>query len=301
MELFITFKSSILPLFIIIAIAFVYHRFTRPDIPQIANLATIIFTPFFIFDAVLRFHFTVGMLIKPIFFMALLTMALMLVAHFTAKLVRTDEDERIALILAGSMINVGNFGLPLIYFAYGENAEAYSVLNFIAFNIPLSTVAIYMSSRESQVKKILMDIAKIPIFYSFVAALILSQLSVPIPGALEQGIRLMGSAAIPLIIFILGLQLSGIQLRLDRFRIIVPAVLIRLGISPIIALAILTWIDISDLQLNVSLVQTSAPAALLPLMYAIRFQRSPDLLATVILFTTVFSGFSLTWLIRFLG
>jgi predicted permease len=50
----------------------------------------------------------------------------------------------------------------------------------------------------------------------------------------------------------------------------------------------------------VAVVQTSAPAAILPLMYAIRFNRAPDLLAATILATTLLSGLSLTVLIHYL-
>lgn len=301
MEFFIIFNSSILPLFIIIAVAFIYHRLARPDISQIANLAITVFVPIFVFDSLVRCKITFAMLIKPMIFMILLTGLLICLAHVIARIVKAGEDERITLILAGSMINIGNFGLPLIYFAYGKNAEAYSVLNFIAFNVPLSTVAIYLTSKEKQLKKVLMDISKIPIFYAFIVALFMSQLSIPIPRAVSKSIELAGSAAIPLLIFVLGLQLSDIRIRFDYLKIIVAGNVIRLIISPLIAWIILKLVGISDLDLNVALVQSSAPAALLPLMYAIRFKRSPDLLATLIMTTTIFSGFTLTLLIKILG
>ena len=54
----------------------------------------------------------------------------------------------------------------------------------------------------------------------------------------------------------------------------------------------------SVFQRQVALVQKSAPSALLPLMYAIRFNRSPDLLAAMILSTTLLSAVSLTVLIK---
>jgi hypothetical protein len=56
---------------------------------------------------------------------------------------------------------------------------------------------------------------------------------------------------------------------------------------------VLTLFSFSTLEHNVALVQTSGPSALLPLMYAIKFNRSPELLAALILTTTVASGISL--------
>ena len=301
MDLLIIFSASILPLFIIIAVAFIYYRLAHPDVSPIANLATMVFVPAFVFHALMKREFTATMLIKPLIFMILLTGSLMLLAYFLGKVIKAREDERITLILASSMINVGNFGLPLIYFAYGTGAEAYSALNFIAFNIPLSTVAIYLCSKEKEIAKILKDIAKIPIFYALVTAVCIAELGISIPKPLFQCIELMGSAAMPLLIFTLGLQLSRIKLRFDDFKIFIPGILIRLFVSPLIAWFFLNWLEFPDLPLKISLVQTSAPAALLPLMYAIRFDRSPDLLAAMIMFTTVFGGFSLTVLIKMLG
>jgi predicted permease len=301
MELLVIFNASILPLFIIIGVAFVYYRLAHPDISQIANLATVVFGPVFVFHTLMKREFAAAMLIKPLVFMILLTGALILLAYVVGKVIKSNEDERVTLILASSMINVGNFGLPLIYFSYGSVAETYSVLNLVAFNVPLSTVAIYLCSKEKEIVKILKDIAKIPIFYALVTAVFIAELGVPIPKPLFQCIDLMGAAAIPLLIFTLGLQLSRIKLRFDDFKIFIPGILIRLFISPLIAWVLLNWLEFPVLPLKVSLVQTSAPAALLPLMYAIRFDRSPDLLAAIIMFTTVFAGFSLTVLIKMLG
>jgi predicted permease len=301
MDLLPIFSASILPLFIIIAVAFIYYRLAHPDIAQIANAATMVFVPLFIFHSLMKREFTATMLIKPLAFMILLTGSLMLLAYIVGKAIKAKEDERVTLILASSMINTGNFGLPLIYFAYGTDAEIYSTLNFIAFNIPLSTVAVYLCSKEKETVRILKDIAKIPIFYALVAAVVLAELGLAIPKPLFHCIELMGSAGIPLLIFTLGLQLSRIRVRFDDFKIFIPAILIRLLISPIIAWFLLNGLTFQDLALKISLVQTSAPAALLPLMYAIRFDRSPDLLAALIMYTTIFAGFSLVLLMKMLG
>lgn len=301
MELLLIFTSSILPIFIIISVAFIYNRLLRPDIPQIANIVTMVFGPVFVFDSLMGNRLDLAMLQRPFIFMCLLTLLLMLISSFAARIINANEDEKISLILAGSMINVGNFGLPLIFFAYGEKGEFYSILNFAVFNLPLSTVAIYLSSKERQVKKIIMDVCKIPIFYTIVLALIFSHFSVHLPKTVNNCIELTGAVAIPLLIFVLGLQLSNIEFKVHFIRLLLPTILIRLIISPLIAWIILTFLAVSDLELKVAIVQTSAPAALLPLLYSIKFSRSPDLLAAMVMITTLFSGFTLTILIRLLG
>ncbi|MBW1763112.1 MAG: AEC family transporter [Deltaproteobacteria bacterium] len=298
MELAVIFNTSILPLFIIVAIAFVYNRICHPDISQITNLAINVFGPIFIFSSVIKFNITLLSLIKPVIFMTLLTSIMIALAHLIARSIRATEDERVSFILACSMVNVGNFGLPLIYFAFGKNAEAYSILYFAAFSIPLSTVAIYISSKEINFSKIMIDMARIPIFHAMVIALILSGMSINIPGPISKSLNLLSQATIPLLIFILGIQLSKMKFTMSHAKFIPLALGLRLIISPAVACLILAMISVTGLEKQVAMIQTSTPSALLPLMYAIRFNRSPDLLAAIILVSTVVSGITLTLLIK---
>ena len=300
MELLIIFSDSVLPIFIIVAIAFVYNRLMKPDILQITTLTVTVFAPVFVFNELVKSNVTTAMLYKPVLFMLLLTAALIAIAHIIAKLLNADENQRVALILACSMINVGNFGLPLIHFTFGEDVASYSVLYFVAFTISLGTAAVYFCSREKNVVGILKDIGKIPIFHGLFLALIVTEFSFEVPGVLQKSLTLMGQATIPLMIFILGLQLSAITFKPGYLKFITPSVIVRLAVSPLIAFFLLKWIGITGVEKSVAMIQTSTPAALLPLMYAIRFKRSPDLLAVIIVATTVFSGVSLTILIKFL-
>jgi len=159
-------------------------------------------------------------------------------------------------------------------------------------------VAIYISSRQKQVLKILLDVLKMPLFHAMLLALLLSSLSIPMPEVLLKSTSLVGRAAIPLMGFILGAQLAAINIKFSYLKIITLAVGLRLLVSPLVAGPMLSLLAVDGLERQVALVQTSGPAALLPLMYVIRFNRSPDLLATVIMATTLLAGVTLTVLIR---
>ncbi len=301
MEFFIIFNTSILPLFLIFGLAYIYNRYMQPDIRQITNLTLMVFAPAFVFDAVIKHRIDMEMMYKPFVFMLILTCALMALAFVAGKAMKAGSDDCTSLILGSSMINVGNFGLPLIYFSFGKEAEASSLLYMMAFNIPLSTIAIYISSKEKSVSKILVDIAKIPLFHVFVIAIFISSMSIPVPDIVGKSMGLLAQAAIPLLLFVLGLQLSNITFKKGYIKIISIAAFFRLAVSPVIAYFILQWINITGNEMQVAIVQTSAPAALLPLMYAIRFDRSPDLLAAIIFTTTVLSGVTLTILIKIIA
>jgi hypothetical protein len=299
MQYLVIFSESVLPVFVVILLAFIYNRIFRPDISGLANLALTVFAPVFVFESLIRHSLAFGELIQPFVFMVLLTGTLAAASSCLAFALRLGPSERTSLVLGTSMINVGNFGLPLIYFTFGRDAVPLSIVYFVIFNIPLSTLAIYLSSDKSRLRDILLDVMKIPIFHAFLLALLVAWLQVPVPASLQKGLRLVSQGAIPLLIFVLGLQLANITLSGLRHRVLVFAAIVSAGVairliaSPLAAAALLSLLPVQGLERSVAIVQTSGPAAILPLMYTIRFNRSPELLAAVILFTTLLSGLTL--------
>ncbi len=300
MEYLVVFNKSIVPIITIISIAFVYNKLFKPNIKEISSVALNVFAPIMVFYSVLHNKITVWQLTKPFLFMVLLTTFLMIIAFFAALMLKLKGDMKIGFILASSMINVGNFGLPLIYFAYGEKAIPYSMIYFVIFNIPLITIAIYMTSKKKNTLGAFNDILKMPIFYAFILAIILSEVGITLPKSISKGFELMNSGAIALLVFVLGLQLSNIKFRVNFIQIIVIAVFIRLILSPVLSYSILSILKIEGLERVVSVVQTSTPSALLPLMYMISFNRKSDLIAAIIFSTTILAGITLPILIKVL-
>ena len=301
MEFLLIFNESLLPLFFIIGTAFFYNKFFKPNIKQITEMTLTMFAPIFVFESMLKHNIQLENLGKPFLFMVILTSLLILSALILVKIFKFPEDTKTPFILSVSMINVGNFGLPLIYFTYGQEAVTYSVIYFITFNISLSTIAIYLSSNKTKVIEILKDVASIPLFHAFVLGLIFSYFGVRIPGSINKSLVLLSQAAIPLLIFILGLQLANIKFQSSFFSIILVAVACRLMLSPAISYFGLSILGVTGLESKVAIIQTSGPSAILPLMYAIKFNRRPDLIAAIIFFTTIFSGISLTILIKLIN
>jgi len=301
MAFLVVFQQSVLPLFMIIGAALVYNHFFKPDIREITSLTLTVFAPVFVFDSIVKHNVSVTALKTPFAFMAIVTGLLLALSYLVGRLLRLQDNDRISFILACSMINVGNFGLPLIYFTFGEQAVSFSVLYFVVFNLSLCTIAIYVSSNSSGFKKIMLDLLKMPLFHAFFLAMIVVECSIQLPGFAQKSLGLIGQAAIPLLIFILGLQLANTRFQAKFLKIIAVAVVIRLLISPLITYPLLGVLGVSGLEQKIATLQTSAPSALLPLMYAIKFNRSPDLIASIILATTVLSSLSLTGLIQWMG
>ncbi|WP_022849662.1 AEC family transporter [Limisalsivibrio acetivorans] len=298
MEFLIIFEQSILPIFFLIGLAFIYQKKYQPNIKAISDLTLTILAPIMVFDNLYRQSVQVDVLIKPFMFMALLMAALIGLSYLTALLLRLNTNERISLILGTSMINSGNFGIPLIIFTYGEGTLPYSVIYFVTFVFPILTLGILISSNQHSIKESVKDMLKMPLFHAFIAAMVFTTLKIPLPSFAEKSFGLLGQAAIPMMLFILGLQLANINLKKVNLKVLSSATIIRLILSPLIAAPILIFVGITELEGKTALLQTSSPTAILTLMLAIKFNRSPDILAGIIFATTALSGITLTLVIQ---
>ncbi|MBN1957222.1 MAG: AEC family transporter [Desulfuromonadales bacterium] len=238
---------------------------------------------------------------QPVLFMFLLTSALVAVSWTAAWALKLTQEQRVSFILSVAMINVGNFGLSLIFFTYGPTANDSALLTFVAFNIPLTTLAIYFSSDKQSRKEAIIDVLKIPIFHATLLALVFTSCGVSVPAGVHKITGYLSQATFPLFTFVFGMQLAEMQFTRTLLRSVSVASVLRLLVSPVLAFAILTVLGVTGMNFRVGLVQTSTPAPILPLMYAIRFNRSPDLLAATIIVTTLLSALTLPLVIALAG
>lgn len=299
MSYFIILNKSVLPILVIIVIAIIYDKAFKPSIEDVAKLSIYLFTPIMVFDSFVRYNISFSVILKPMIFMIVYTFSIIFLASLTGKLLKLNNNDKISFILSVSMLNIGNYGLPLIYFTFGKNAEQYSMLYYIVFNISLSTIAVYMSSPSGS-KDVIKNIVKIPIFLSVIIALTITTLMIKLPESFMSSVSLMSLGGIPLLTFVMGLQLSNISFKSAYIPIVLIATIIRLVISPIIALCFLYMLNINGLEKDVALVQSSTPSAMVPLMFNIIFKRPTDLLASIILTTTVCSAITIPLVIKFL-
>jgi len=295
------FVDILLPVFLVIAAGYLFQRKARLDFSSLSRVALDVFTPALVFTSLLESPLEWTHTLNLGLFMVAYT-ALMLLAGFTAsRLLRFDEDTTRALLLAAAMMNVGNFGLPLTHFAFGDAGRETSMLVFVLFNLSLGTVAVMIAQgKVSNWQTNLKETLKIPLFAAAALALLLKALELHPPGFIFEPLALLGSAAVPCMLLLLGMQLARTRFQ-GNLGFLGVASLLRLCLGPLVALGLCLLLGIEDPDRRVVIVQTSTPAAVLPLLYCLRFGTRPDLVAGAILTTTLLCSLSLWALLGLLG
>lgn len=288
------FVNIILPVFILIFCGYLAEKKFGLDFRTLTNCSLYLFSPALVFSSLIRQTLQLSLTLNIFFFMVLYTLALYLLVRLIAAGASMSQEKSGALVLTTVVMNVGNFGLPLAYFAFGEEGLNVSVLTFVLFNIPLSTLAIVVAQGgKVPLGQALVNTFKIPIFHAVALAFLFKAVDLSVPFFLLRAIELLGDAAIPLMLVLLGMQLARTKME-SQWGFLSLATIIRLAIAPLVAWAIATLLDINGTTRSVIILQTSTPSAVLPLLYSLRFGMRPDLVAGTIFVTTLVSAASLT-------
>jgi predicted permease len=295
------FFEVVLPVFLMASAGFFLERKSQVDMQTLTNSSLYLFTPALVFFSLTSRTIAPEMLSELTGFMLLYTTVMILLAYAVARAGKFDGNTGRALILSAAMVNVGNFGLPLVYFAYGEAALDTSILTFVLFNIPLGTLAIIIA-QGSGVKwsEALSNMLRIPIFYATVAAFFCNWASIQIPQPLLRPLELLGNAAIPIMLILLGMQLSRSAVH-SNWGFFSLATFLRLIIGPVIGFTLASLLGLEGLTRKVVILQTSTPSAILPLLYALRFNTRPDLVSGSVFTSTLACSVTLTIVLYLLG
>jgi malate permease and related proteins len=297
---FMLFIEVILPVFIIIFSGYLLEKVAKLDFRTMTCASLYLFSPALVFSALMKRDIPFELVGDLFLFMLLYTGAMLIISAAAGHLLKMGKETRGALHLTTVVMNVGNFGLPLAYFAFGDAGLEISVLTFVLFNIPLSTLAIVLAQGGGvRLGAAVVNMLKIPIVHGVLLAFVFKGLDLSLPDFVLRPIDLVGQAAIPLMLVMLGMQLARTSLE-SSFGFLTLSAVIRLAAAPLVALAIAALIGLHGMERNVVVLQTSTPSAVLPLLYALRFGTRPDLVAGAIFVSTLLSALSLTVLLYLL-
>lgn len=278
----------LLPIFLVAGSGYAIGRVLRLDPQPLTKIVFYLLTPALIFHSIYT-HTVAGREVGTvILFVMILHLALIVLGLIGARIMRLDDNLRIAVTLSLSFNNVGNYGLPLLLFAFGEPGLALGVIYMVSHIAMQATlgVGIAVWSKDRSLRTFTNALLSVPWVYALVIALLLHTTAVAIPSWLARPIELLAQAAIPLQLLVLGIELSWVKLG-SVFRLAAPITLAKLLIPPLLAWGLTAALGIGGLLRAVLIIQASTPTAVNTLILALRYKRRADLVAAIVLLTTV--------------
>ncbi|NLG51626.1 MAG: AEC family transporter [Chloroflexi bacterium] len=295
------FINNILPAFLVMAVGFVLDRKLHIDKRSLSRMALYVLVPCLVFSSLVESTVTPDQFGSMFLFVVLVTVAMVALAFGVGRLLRWSNAMVDALVLSVAFFNAGNFGLSVILFSFGEEGVELGSIFFVASNLACNTVAAFFASRSNGgAKKALLQVFKLPGLYAFSLAVLLRGLGVTVPEVLFRPVSLIGRAAVPVMLMMLGLQLSQTRLG-GRYGNVSVGVALRLVAGGLVALALAPLLGLSGLALSVGVVEAATPTAVTSSLMAIEFDADADYVSSVVFFSTLLSALSLTLLLALLA
>lgn len=295
------FIQVVLPVLLVFLIGFAVQKWKNIDIKPISTVAIFIMTPCLVFRTFYNSEINIQYMYM-VLFAFLLLFGIIFINKVYAKLKNYDRSTENGLVLSTAFMNSGNYGAPIILFAYGEAGFAYSVSFLVLQSIIMNFFGVYYAaSGKAGISVALKEVMKMPATYAVFVALIFKGLNLSMPNNLMLTVDIIAEAAIPTVMIILGMQLAKIKWGNFEWGKVTYGTILRLVISPLLAYVITLFLPLDPLMANVLIVSAAMPSAATIVMYAVQFQSQPKLVSSITLITTAISILSITFLLLILG
>ena len=191
------FVNNILPVFLVISAGVLLGLTVKPDVKSVSRTTFYALTPCIVFSSLTNARLSGSETGEVVLFAVLATLATAVLAWLLATILGWKGKRRRALLLPILVVNSGNFGLSVVLFAFGPDAQARAMVYFVTTASMASTLGVILAAGGSSWRQALSNVARIPMLYAVVAAIVVMLLGdrFQLPQVLSRPIELLGSAA----------------------------------------------------------------------------------------------------------
>jgi len=282
----------ILSILLLISIGYFSKRtgLLRKEDNRVLNSVIVYITmPALIFLAVFESEISLSIFIIPL--LALITVAASMTAAFIfGRLARSGRTTFGALLLVSTVGNTGYLGFPLTLQLFGiENLIKAVFYDLFGTVVILFTAGLIVAGKYGEKEgkiNMLKEILLFPPFLGLLAALALK--GVGLPEFLVDVIGFLAGATVPLIMLSIGLSLEVGQV--GRYKLEIGIVgAIKLILSPMVALGGAMVLGMNAVDLGITVLEASMPAAMFSMIIGLKYGLDNDFLPAAIVTTTMVS------------
>jgi hypothetical protein len=299
-DLFSVFASDLLPIFVIAGAGFALARWLNASAVTLTHVVFYALLPCFAFRLLISSVAT-GRQFGLMVLLAVLVMVTMAaVGALLSLALRLSRAESAVFLLVVMFSNGGNYGLPVVSFAFGEDALSYGTVFFLTGSVLTNTVGAFLAAAgRRSLRTAATSVLKMPAIYGMVAAGVVLATGIPVPTPLLRPITMLSDAALPLMILVLGMQLERASSP-KRPALVAAAVCVSLLVAPLVALGLTSMFDVTGAARQAVVVLSSMPVAVATTILAVEFDASPDFVTSAVFLSTLLSPITLTPLITYL-
>lgn len=274
MDLIQRIGQIIIPVFFIVAIGYFYGRRTRPDLSSFNRIVLDVLAPVLVYSALAAREFRLQDHLLLLLGGTLLILGCGLAGWLLARATGTQPRTLVPVVMFN---NCGNMGLPLALLAFGPELFGAAVALFSISNLFHFSLGARITSAKASTRDLLLSPLMIATALGFLSA----WSGVRPPEVVLSGMKLLGEAMLPMMLFALGVRLTALR------RESIPRGLLGAFARPVAGLLIalpLAWaLNLDDGARGQLILFAALPPAVLQFMLAERYHQEPEKVAAMIL------------------
>lgn len=289
MEIVSQLSGIVIPVFACIAFGVIWAKVGTPfDTGLITSLVYNIGVPCLILATFQKVNLSPAAMAE----VALATLACY--ASFTCAaflLIRAMRLELASYLPALMFPLTGSMGLPVSYFAFGDEGLALAIVYFTFGTIGSFTIGAAIAEGKASFRGLL----QIPVIYAVAVALAMQLTGVRLPEWIFNTANLLGGMVIPAQLVALGFSL--LQLKVGGFARSVFLGTFRLAMGVAVGFAIADLFDLGGAARAIVIIQSAMPVAVSSYLFAVKFDRKSEEVAGMVVVSTALSFVTLPFLL----
>ncbi|MFT3890146.1 MAG: AEC family transporter [Anaerolineales bacterium] len=234
--LFSTFANNILPIILLSSAGYALGKILHVDPRGVGRVVFYVFSPVLIFDIMLKNRMDLKDAAITIAFAVSIILTMGVLTYILGRLLNFERTALTAIVITTMFANTGNYGLPLVTFAFGEKALPFAGIYFVVTTVLFYSLGVLIASLgHMNFKEALLGLFKVPTLYAVLLAIFVNALNITLPIPLSRAVELAANGTVPLMLVLLGLQLTNVEFS-DNLRPMQLSVVLRLLIAPLGAL-----------------------------------------------------------------
>jgi len=296
-----TFANNILPIILLSGAGFALGKLLHIDPRSLGRVVFYVFSPVLIFDLLVQNQLKLTEAAIVIAFTLCIIFMIGLLTFLIGSFLKLERTALVAILITTMFANTGNYGLPLVSFAFGEQALSYAGIYFITTTLLFYTFGVFLASLgHMSIKEAIIGLFKIPTMYAVLLAILVNLWNIEIPVPVARAVELASNGTIPLMLILLGVQLTQVEFSGNQ-RALRLSVALRLLIAPLAALLFAALFGLQGFPRQASVTQASMPSIVSATVLATEYNLDAKLVTAVVFISTLLSPFTLTPLLVFLG
>ena len=189
--------------------------------------------------------------------------------------------------------NIGNMGLPLCLFAFGETGLALGLIVFLViFTLQMSFGVMFVAGRGN-----LAGLVRQPVIWATLIAVFLVVNDYSLPAWLDNTTSILGGLTIPLMLVTLGVSLAELKVSDWKRSLLFSTVRVIGGF--LVAILVAGMIGLEGVDRGVLILQLSMPVAVFNYLLALRYKREPGEVAGMVVLLTLLAFLSLPLIVAY--